>query len=47
MQDDVRGLKALTEAVGKRWLRGAALYTRTEALGIFGRILSAIFGTRA
>ena len=29
---DVRGLKALAEAVGKRWLRGAVLYTGTEVI---------------
>jgi predicted AAA+ superfamily ATPase len=29
---DVRGLKALAEAAGKRWLRGAVLYTGTEVI---------------
>src|SRR5208283_3754589 len=29
---DVRGLKALAEAVGKRWLRGVVLYTGTEVI---------------
>jgi predicted AAA+ superfamily ATPase len=29
---DVRGLKTLAEAVGKRWLRGAVLYTGTEVI---------------
>jgi uncharacterized protein len=33
---DVRGLKALAEAVGKRWLRGAILYTSTGVIP-FGR----------
>jgi uncharacterized protein len=29
---DVRGLKALADTVGKRWLRGAVLYTGTEVI---------------
>ena len=29
---DVRGLQALAEAVGKRWLRGVMLYTGTEVI---------------
>lgn len=29
---DVRGLKALAEAVGKRWLRGVVLYQGTEVI---------------
>src|SRR6266404_1799033 len=29
---DVRGLKALADTVGKRWLRGAVLYTGTEII---------------
>jgi hypothetical protein len=29
---DIRGLKALVERLGKRWLRGAILYTGTEVL---------------
>jgi len=31
-RDDVRGFKALAEAVGKRWLRKAILYTGTEVI---------------
>ena len=31
-RDDVRGFKALAEAVGKRWLRRAILYTGTEVI---------------
>ena len=29
---DGRGLKALAEAVGQRWIRGAILYTGTEVI---------------
>jgi predicted AAA+ superfamily ATPase len=29
---DVRGLKALADTVGKRWLRGAVLYTGTDVI---------------
>ena len=35
---EVRGLKALADTVGKRWLRGAVLYTGTEVIP-FGRNL--------
>ena len=30
--NDVRGLKALADEVGKNWLRGTVLYTGTEVL---------------
>ena len=38
---DVRGLKALADTVGKRWLRGAVLYTGTEVIP-FGSNLQGI-----
>ena len=35
---DVRGLQAMANAVGKRWLRGVVLYTGTEVIPFAGNL---------
>lgn len=35
---DIRGLKALEEAAGKKWLRGVVLYTGTEVIPFAGNL---------
>lgn len=38
LQRDVRGLQAMANAVGKRWLRGVVLYTGTQVIPFAGNL---------